>query len=141
MDDINLMSYNDILTSIEIAGDNLQAAKISRDYYEKEMTALAPHDLSGMAMDGMPKGNKSPHTADVCYDKVKKYDDTIERTRKYIIALEIRKKEIEKKLEGMEGLKYQVAKMKLIDCMKLADIADKLGYSESHVKRISAEIG
>ena len=141
MEDINLMSYNDILTSIEIAGDNLEAAIVSKKHYTWEMNVLAPHDLSGMAIDGMPKGNKSPHTIDYCYDMVKKYEEAIERTREYIIALEAKKKEIETKMAGLEGLKYQVAKMKLIDGMKLADIADKLGYSESHIKRISAEIG
>ena len=141
MEDINLMCYKEIVTHIEVAGDNLQAAKISREYYEKEMFTLEPHDITGMGLDSQPKGNRSPHTMDYCYDKVKKCDEVIEITREYIIALEAKKREIEKKMAGLEGLKYQVAKLKLVDGMKLADIAEKLGYSESHIKRISAEIG
>ena len=141
MEDINLMNYKDIQTSIMLAWDNIEAARISVEYYEKEMTSLAPHNMGGMGLDSQPKGNRSPHTLDYCYDKVQALNEAIKRTTEYIQALEAKKREIDKKLAGLEGLKYQVAKLKLVDGMKLADIAEKLGYSESHIKRISAEIG
>jgi RNA polymerase sigma factor (sigma-70 family) len=55
-------------------------------------------------------------------------------------SLEYRKKNIDKIIEKMDQPKNRVAILREIKGRTLAEIADELGYSESHIKRLSAEI-
>jgi len=71
------------------------------------------------------------------YEEIEK---AIEEKGRELKAFEYRKKSIDKLIENMDNLKYKIAVRREMQGKSLAEIADELGYSESHVKRISAEI-
>lgn len=64
----------------------------------------------------------------------------IEAKEKDLKALEYRKTNIDKIIKKMDRPKDKVAILREVKGRTLAEIADELGYSESHIKRLSAEI-
>ena len=70
-------------------------------------------------------------------------DRVAERYNNIARLLELKKrikKTAEKHLNQLEGLEYEVAYKRFIEGKTLAEIAEELGYSERHMKRISSNI-
>lgn len=59
---------------------------------------------------------------------------------KNLIELYATKKKIQDTLSNLTGIEYDVARLKLVEGLKLKEIADKLHISEAYVKKISAKI-
>lgn len=136
---LTMEDYSDIVTSIEVAKASIEAQQINIDYYTRELTS-APHDISGMNMDGLPHGNSSSHTIDYCVERIAMAREKIEKTQQYVDKLTAAKEKIEQSLEKLEGVKNKVGIYRYIYNMPLKEIADKLGYSFDYVKHISASI-
>lgn len=73
--------------------------------------------------------------------QVEKKRKALNKLNERLEMAEKKKANIEKHLEQFEGIEYRVAYMKYIENYTLGEIADKLGYSESRIKQISAKVG
>lgn len=109
-------------------------------YFERQMTASAPHDISSANMDGMPHGNFSPVSLDKAVDEIRHNECMIEIEEAEIKRLRTKKKEIEDIAKEFEGLYLKVAVMKHIEQKPLQRIADELGYSVGYIQNVSAII-
>jgi len=70
-------------------------------------------------------------------EKIEKNLGSAERT---VLKLKGEKNCILKKVYAVKGLKHKVQVLKYIDGLTIKEIAEKLNYSESHIKRISASL-
>ncbi|NKC66770.1 hypothetical protein [Vagococcus fluvialis] len=67
-------------------------------------------------------------------------ENDIEKLKTEIERLEQNKKEIVELVNTFEGVESKIIKRRYIDGMKLEDIADEIGYSDSYVRKKHTEI-
>lgn len=135
-----IQAYKDIDRMIDYHLHIIENCNTEIKYFERQMTATAPHDISSANMDGMPHGNFSPVSLDKAVDEIRHNECMIEIEETEIKRLHEKKKEIENIAKEFEGLYLKVAVMKHIEQKPLQRIADELGYSIDYVKEISASI-
>lgn len=57
-----------------------------------------------------------------------------------LAPMEVLVKETQKVIDSLEGLEYQIAKMRYLEGKSYRDISKELGYSYSHITNLSYEI-
>lgn len=67
-------------------------------------------------------------------------ENDIEKLKIEIERLEQNKKEILRFIETFDGVENQIIKLKYIDGMTLEEIAEKIGYSASYVRKKHSDI-
>lgn len=121
-------SYADILRVIEIIKAEIEALQLDLNYW---VGKNSNHPLFSQGANKFGLDVASQRT-DFIYDRMEALE-----TR--LAAYQEIEKEIRENVEKLDGLHYQVAKLRFIDGMTYPEIADKLGYSLSHIKRIASK--
>lgn len=67
-------------------------------------------------------------------------EEKIKKIENELKLLNYQKEEMLLLIDSFTGVDNQIVKMKYIDCMSLEEIAEKTGYSESHVRKRHSEI-
>lgn len=67
-------------------------------------------------------------------------EKNIEKLKAEIERLEQNKKEVIELVDTFEGVESKIIKRRYIDGMKLEDIAEEIGYSDSYVRKKHTEI-
>lgn len=136
-----IQSYNDICS--KIAALNIWIDSLERDkkYYSKLLHGGAPKEITGIGYDGMPRGSRNDMTLDRIIESLHKCESHLYLAQEELKCKQKAQRDIEGILEKMEGLEYQVFYHRVVKRLTLEQIAEKLNYSESHIKRISANIG
>ncbi|RKD26696.1 hypothetical protein BEP19_15940 [Ammoniphilus oxalaticus] len=135
-------SYNDLCTEIDMLELRIEDMERERDYLRKSMYDNAPINNLG-AIDysrEIVQNGYVPMPLDKITDRMKRIDHTLDDLRRLKSGKEKYRKAIEKKLDSLEGLAYKVAYMRDLKKMRLREIAEELGYSLVHIKRISSKI-
>lgn len=131
-----IQSYKDLINLIEQHKSIIEGAEEEIKYLKKQLHATEPHKLTGMNMDGQPKGNLSPISIDRCVEGIQRCKHLIEIEEEQIRKLEDKKEEIESKLSELEGLYFKVAVMRDIEGLSYKDIAEELGYTEQYIRLV-----
>lgn len=138
-----IKGYQDILVKIDQHTILKETAQKNMKYYQKQMLATMPHDISGMLLDGQPHGNFSPISLDRAVEEMHKCNNTMYEEQRQIVRLKRAKKSIERSIRKLSGLEYRVAFKRLFEKNEdgsrktLEQIADELGYSVSRVSKAS----
>lgn len=132
--------YKDLLTQIEIHENIIEINMQSIKYYQKQMFANTPHDISAISLDGMPSGNNSPISLDRAISAIRKCEHIVEIETDILEKLRQTKKDLDEKIHALQGIYFQVAVKKHIEGKTLQIIADELGYSLDYIQHISASI-
>jgi len=135
-------SYNDLCTEIEMLKLRIEDIETEREYLLKSMYDNAPIDNLGAvdhSKDYVQNGYV-PMTLDKIVDRLNTIDKSMSDLYRIKEAKEDTKQTIEKMFDDLEGLEYKVAYMRDVRKMRLQDIADELGYSYDHIRRISSMV-
>jgi DNA-directed RNA polymerase specialized sigma24 family protein len=133
-------NYKDLLAQIDIHENILDNARTEQKYYQKQLTATWPHDISAMNMDGMPHGNFSPLSLDKIVENLQRCQSMIDIEEDILQRLRQTKQDIDSKINSLQGLYFKVANMRYIRGMTLQEIASELDYSLDRIKQVSAEL-
>lgn len=134
-------SYNDLIIEIESLVIRISDMERERDFLRKSMYANAPKfkgvvDYSQEHVSGGPM----PLPLDKIIERLNKIDDSLYVLNQLLYEKRASKQRLEQVLGGFEGLDYKVSYMRDIKGMRLQEIADELGYSHEHIRRISSRI-
>lgn len=106
--------------------------------------AEAEYNINNKLMLKNPENPGTEGYIPLPLDRAAEFRDRVaERYNNIARLLELKKrikKTAEKHLNQLEGLEYEVAYKRFIEGKTLAEIAEELGYSERHMKRISSNI-
>lgn len=121
-------SYADILKVIEIIKAEIEAVQLDLDYW---LGKSSKHPLfsEGARKYGLDIAAKR---VDFLYDRLDKLEERLK-------AYQEIEKEIRENVDKLEGLEYKVAKLRFIDGMTYQEIADELGYSHDHIRRVASK--
>jgi DNA-directed RNA polymerase specialized sigma24 family protein len=131
-----IQSYNDICSKISAL--NIWIDSLERDikYYTKLLHGGAPKDISGMSMDGMPKGSRNDMTIDRIIESIHKAESHLYLAEEEKKCKEQQKKQLEEVMSNMEGLEYKVYYYRVVKGMTQLEAAEELGKSDRHIRRI-----
>ncbi|MED4699630.1 sigma factor-like helix-turn-helix DNA-binding protein [Lysinibacillus capsici] len=121
-------SYADILKVIEIIKAEIEALQLDLDYW------LGKHDRHLVFSEGARK-----YGLDVATKRVDFLYDRMEKVEARLKAYQEIEKEIRENVEKLDGLEYKIAKHRFIDGMTYQEIADQLGYTHDHIRRIASK--
>jgi predicted transcriptional regulator len=131
-----IQSYNDIcakISALEIWIDSLERDK---KYYTKLLHGGAPADISGINMDGMPKGSRNDMTLDRILGAIHKVESHLYLAEEELKCKEQQKKQLEEVMSNMEGIEYKVYYYRVVKRMTQLEVAEELGKSDRHIRRI-----
>lgn len=111
-----------------------------RKYYIKLLDIRKPKDLSGQVYSDMPKGCRNDATLDEIVNIIQELDNHIFLQEESIKFYEKVKKESEEHLNKLTGLDAEVYRMFVLEGMSLQEIAVKLNYEYSYIKKISHRV-
>lgn len=134
-------TYSELVAEIDMLEARIHDLMTERKFLLKSMHASAPKGMGAVDYSkDRVQSNFVPFTLDRIVDRMNKIDHAIEQLGEQLKA----KRETLDKLDGilaqLDGLEYKVAFMRDKLNMRLHEIADKLGYSYAHIKRISSGI-
>lgn len=135
-------SYNDLCAEIEMLDLRIEDMEKERDYLRKSMYDNAPSASIG-AMDyskDRVQNGYVPMPLDKIIDRLNRIDRSLEELHRLKSGKAETRNMIEKMLGDLEGLEYKVAYMRDVRKMKLYEIAEELGYSHDHIRRISRRV-
>ena len=139
-----IKNYLELCFDIELLRAEIKILKRQRREIEAQIDKLSsgPNTYRSPQYHELKIDSKylMPPRLEALYAKLEEINRQIEEKCKDLKALEYRKKNIDKIIALMDYPKNKVAVLREIQGMSLAEIADELGYSESHIKRLSAEI-
>jgi len=121
-------SYADILKVIEIIKAEIEGLQLDLDYW------LGKHDKHLVFSEGARK-----YGLDVATKRVDFLYERMEKLEGRLNAYQEIEKEIRENVDKLEGLEYKVAKLRFIDGMTYQEIADELGYSHDHIRRVASK--
>jgi archaellum component FlaC len=134
-------TYNDLVTEIEILETRIKDMERERNFLLKNMYANAPK-FAGVVDYSKDRvsGGQLPLSLDKIVERLNKIDDNLTLLTEQLRGKKDAKQKIEKMLGELEGLDYKVAYMRDVLNMTLHEIADKLGYSHDHIRRVSSRV-
>ncbi|USG65177.1 hypothetical protein NDK47_24140 [Brevibacillus ruminantium] len=134
-------TYNELIMEIDILETRITDLEKERRFLVANMHANAPK-LPG-AVDyskDRVQSNFVPFALDRIIERMNKIDETLGQLRDQLKAKQETMDRLDRILAQMDDLEYKVAFMRDKLHMRLQEIADKLGYSYDHIKRISSRI-
>lgn len=134
-----LDNYKDIITEIDLSKVRIEGLEEEGRNLMKLMYSSEPKSLKAMSYDGMPKGSKNDTPLDKIIADIMRVKHAISIEEDRIEILNKTKEKMDKKLEELQGLKYKIAYMRM-QGYTLSEIADKLKYNESYIRRVAASI-
>lgn len=133
-------SYKNLLSEIEITKTRIEGLEHERELIVKNLLKSGPRDVSSISYDGMPKGSSNHKSLDRTWQDIQRIDNMI-FLEKEILKNNLKvKNKIEERIDALDGIEYKVAYMKDIDGKTLKDIAEELGYSHEHIRRVYSKI-
>ncbi len=126
-----ITAYKDLCAEIDILRLRAEDQEVSLKYARRKMDN-----------NGLPWSNGKPVI--VSLDKaLEEYDEVLVALQQTLDVLESKedvKEQMEEAIQSIEGVEMAVAYYRDALGMPLREIADRLGYSEVHIKRISAKL-
>jgi len=138
-----IQSYLDLCLEIELLKSEIRIMRAQKRKIETQINKYGSPDLYKSPQYHEEKIDikyKQPPSLETLWNRYEEIDREIKQKEKELKALERRKKNIDKIINQMDSVKHKVAVLREMQGKSLAEIADELGYSESHIKRLSAEI-
>lgn len=134
-----LDNYKDIVTEIELSKIRIQGLEEEQESIKKLMFSARPYEISGVSYSDMPGGSKDYTSFDRLWDRLRRIDNEILIEKDRIKIMGNTKDKMDKALEELQGLQYKIAYMRM-QGYTLLEIADKLKYNESYIRRVAANI-
>ena len=139
-----IKNYLDLSYDIEMLKAEIRLLRKQRREIEFQIGKLsgAPASYPAIQYQDLKIDRKysAPPKLEAVWGRLEEINKELDAKERDLKALEYRKKKIDVIIEKMDRPKNKVAILREIQGKTLAEIADELGYSESHVKRLSAEI-
>lgn len=133
-----IKSYKELCGEIEMWKWRIEAYKAEIKALKKMAKIYGPGEVRGVDYS-QPNVQSSGHVAFEEYlIRLQQLENHIYLHEEAIASMIKSKEKIEENLEDLKGLDMKVVYMRDIENMTLGDIADKLGYSEIYIKKISA---
>lgn len=139
MDKRIIESYKELKEDIELIETRIEGLEVDKKILQRKL-GKGPSDVSSISYDGMPKG--SPEHRDIIY-----WIEEISRIESAILIdnsiLENKKKTLKKmndKINSFKGLENKIIYLREVEGRSLKDIADILGYSHDHIRRLHSKI-
>ena len=141
----HIRRYLEMCLHIDLLKTEIRILRRQRKEVERE---IRRHERSGPTPYRSPRFHD--HKIDIKYSSRPNLDhywshideikDIIAEKEKVLKALEYQKKKIDQLISAMDSTKNKVAVLRELQGKSLAEIADEIGYSESWVRKLSAEI-
>jgi len=138
-----IKNYLDLCYDIEMIKAEIRVLRKQRREIEFQISKLStPVSYPSVRYQEIKIDRKyaTPPKLEALWGRLEEINKELDAKEKDLKALEYRKNNIDKIIEKMDRPKNKVAILREVKGKTLAEIADELGYSESHVKRLSAEI-
>jgi DNA-binding XRE family transcriptional regulator len=135
-----IQSYNDICS--KIAALEIWIDSLERDikYYTKLLHGGAPKGISGMSMDGMPKGSRNDMTIDRIIESIHKAESHLLLAEEELRLKTQSRIDIENVLGEMKGIEYQVFYYRIVRGLTQEQTAEAIERCTRQVKRIEKNI-
>ena len=138
-DELDLIkSYNDLCEEIEISKWRIEAYKAEIEALKKLARFDGPSDISAIDYSQPSIQTSGQLGFEEALIRLQKIDSHILLHQETIKKLEKAKKQMEERIEKLEGLDKKVVYMRDVEGKTLYQIANELGYSEIYIKKISA---
>ena len=135
---LEIDNYNNLCEQIEIWKTGLKALQEQQDALYKLGKLDGPNHIQGIDYTKpVVQTTKQMGFLDVL-NKIYDIGEQMDKYKNMIDNLEKAKEDIEQRLRALEGIDREVVYLRDIKGLRLEDIAEYLGYSESHIKRVSA---
>ena len=123
-----MKNYADLLRIIDIVKAEIEMLEVDKEYWLGKSTNL-PFFSIGAKKYGL----------DVASQRTDRLNDRITSLENKLEHYNAIEKEIRENVEKLEGLEYKIAKLRFIDGMTYQDIADELGYTHDHIRRVASK--
>ena len=123
-----MKNHADLLNEIEIIKGQIEQYELSLKYWSGNS------DTPMLGATGADKFGLSAASLNI--DRINKEVNALEAM---LDAFNMIRKQNEERINKMEGLGYKIAKLRYIKGMSYKEIADKLDYSYSHIRKVAAE--
>ncbi|MCM3141673.1 Atg14 domain-containing protein [Brevibacillus sp. MER 51] len=134
-------TYNELIMEIDVLETRIKDLVTERRFLLKSMDANAPKGMGAVDYSrDRVQSNFVPFPLERIIERMNKIDETIEQLREQLKAKRETLRQLDSLLSQMDGLEYKVAFMRDKLNMKLHEIAEKLGYSHDHIRRISSRM-
>lgn len=126
-----MKSYSDLLTEIQLIQEQ-------KELTERELEYWYGIDKDG---NGIPLGGTGSYKfgANTSIIQAQKKIQSLRKLNERLKELEYARVRQDILLEQFEGLNYKIAYHRIVDNMTLKEIAEELGYSYQHIRRVWAE--
>jgi len=133
--------YNELVTEIHLLETRIGDLTTERRFLLQSMHANAPKGMGAVDYSrDRVQSNFVPFPLERIVERMNRIDVAIEQLGEQLKEKRETLKKLDLILAQMEGLEYKVAFMRDNLHMRLSEIADKLGYSHAHIKRVSSGI-
>lgn len=134
-------TYNELITEIHVLETRINDLVTERRFLLQSMHANAPKGMGAVDYSkDRVQSSFVPFPLERIVDRMNKIDEAIEQLSEQLKAKRETLSKLDSVLSQMDGLDYKVAFMRDKLNMRLHEIADKLGYSYAHIKRVSSSI-
>jgi len=136
-------TYLDLCLGIELLKSDIRLLKNQKKDVEYQISRYGgptPYKSPLLSHQKVDWKYRRPPSLEHLWQTLEDIELKIEEKGKELKALEYRKKNVDKLIESLDSKKYKIAVKREMQGKTLAEIADELGYSESWIKKLSAEI-
>lgn len=123
-----MKNHADLLNEIEIIKGQIEQYELSLTYWNGNS------DTPMLGATGASKFGLSAASLNI--DRIGKEINALEAMLR---AFNMIRRQNEDRINKLEGLGYKIAKLRFLKGMSYKEIADKLDYSYSHVRKVAAE--
>jgi DNA-directed RNA polymerase specialized sigma subunit len=134
-----MFDFKGLVAEIEMHQSRIETCKENIKEYQKLMNRNKPREVSGICIDGLPKGSMNMMPFGRILECIRIEESLIEVEEKNLERLIKQRDDIIARVDTLKGLEKQVIMRRDIYEMSLAAIAKELGYSEARIKQISAK--
>ena len=128
--------YKNLCIEIEIYQDVVNDLQRQVNRLKKRLFQ-GPREITGYDTSKIP-GSSEYKPADKQWEEYVKTDLALRAAQSRLDELKKLKSEVDKKLEQLEGIDYEVVYLRDVENKRLVDIADNLGMSEIWIKKVSS---
>lgn len=134
-------TYGELVAEIDMLEARKNDLLTERRFLLKSMNSSAPKGMGAIDYSkDRVQSNFVPYNLDRIVERMNKIDTMIQQVDEQLKAKRETLDKLDAILAQMDGLDYKVAFMRDKLHMRLHEIADKLGYSYAHIKRVSSGI-
>lgn len=133
-------SYQELCMEIKALEVRIEELERERRLLKKRMFDNAPS--ANLTIDYSSErvtGGKVPMSLNVVIERLNKLDDRIDQLYSFLEIKKDARGKIDRILKSSEDIDQKVVVMRDIKKMPLHEIAEELGYSVGHIKRISCK--